>query len=78
MHSLKYLPFPINASGETERHIKVRTGNHICMSTLTRKNANNKKKSAVKDQCLLSGHVRFFNDFPILNYELHMFKLLIK
>ena len=48
MHSLKYLPFPINASGETERHIKVRTGNHICMSTLTRKNVNNKKNLPLK------------------------------
>ena len=48
MHSLKYLPSPINASGETERHIKVRTGNHICMSTLTRKNVNNKKNLPLK------------------------------
>ena len=62
----------------TERHLKVRAGEHISMSPLTRKRVNNNKKSSVKDHCLLSGHVCSFEDFTVLNYESHKFKRLIK
>ena len=34
--------------GETERHVKVRAGEHIIKSPLTRKSVNNNKKSSVK------------------------------
>ena len=63
---------------ETERHLKVRAGEHISTSPLTGKRVNNNKKSSVKDHCLLSGHVCSFEDFSVLNYESHKFKRLIK
>ena len=64
--------------GETERHLKVRTGEHISTSLITGKRVNNNKKPSVKDHCLLSGHVCSFEDFSVLNYESHKFKRLIK
>ena len=64
--------------GETDRHLKVRAGEHISPSPLMRKRVNNNKKSSVKDHCFLSGHVCSFEDFTVLNYESHMFKRLIK
>ena len=64
--------------GKTERHLKVRAGEHIATSPLTGKRVNNNKKSSVKDHCLLSGHVCSFEDFTVLNYESHKFKRLIK
>ena len=63
---------------ETERHLKVRAGEHISTSPLTGKRVHNNKKSSVKDHCLLSGHVPSFEDFNILNYESHKFKRFIK
>ena len=63
---------------ETDRHPKVIAGEHISMSSLTGKRANNNKRSSVKDHCLLSGHVCSFEDFTVLNYESHKFKWLIK
>ena len=62
---------------ETERHLKVRAGEHISTSWLTRKRVNNNKKSSVKGHCLLSGHVCSFDNFTILNCESHKFKRLI-
>ena len=64
--------------GETEPHLKIRTGEHVSMSSLPGKRVNNNKKSSVKDQCLLSGHVCSFDDFAVLNYESLKFKRLIK
>ena len=55
--------------GETERHLKVRAGEHITTSKLMGRRVNNNKKSSVKDHCLLSGHVCLFDDFTVLNYE---------
>ena len=64
--------------GETERHLKVRSGEHLSLSALTGKRVNNEKKSAVKDHILLNDHVCSFEDFSILAYESNTFKLLIK
>ena len=64
--------------GKTERHLKVRAGDHISMSPLTEKKVINNKKSSVKDHCLSSGHMCSFDDFTVLNYESHKFKRLIK
>ena len=55
--------------GETERHLKVRAGEHISTSPLTGKRVNNNKN--------LSGHMCSFEDFTVLNYESHKFKQLI-
>ena len=68
----------ISYYGETERHLKVRDGEHIRTSPLTGKRVNNNKKTSVKDHCLLSGRVCLFEDFNFLNYESHKFKRLIK
>ena len=64
--------------GETERHLNVRSGEHLNLSALTSKHVNNNKKSAVKDYCLFFNHVGSFEDFSILTYESNPFKLLIK
>ena len=48
------------------------------MSPLTGKRVNNNKKSSVQDHCLFSCHMCSFQDFTVLNYELHKFKRLIK
>ena len=42
------------------------------------KRVNNNKKSSVKDNCLLSGHVCLFENFTVLNYASHKFKRLFK
>ena len=63
---------------KTERHLKVRAGEHIRTFPLTKKSVSNNKKSSVKDHCLLSGHVCSFEDFTVLNYEQHKSKRLIK
>ena len=68
----------INYYDETERHLKVRVGDHISTSPLTGKRVNNNKKSSAKDHCFLSGHVCSFDDFTVLDYESHKFKRLIK
>ena len=68
----------ITCYDETERHLKVRAGEHINTSPLTGKRINSNKKCSVKDHCLLSGHVYSFEDFTVLNYESHKFKRLIK
>jgi len=64
--------------GQTERHLNVRSGEHLSLSALTGKRVNNDKKSAVKDHCLFHNHVNTFEDFSILTYESNPFKLLIK
>ena len=64
--------------GETERHLNVRSGEHLSLSALTGKRVNNDKKSAVKDHCLFNNHDNTFEDFSILAYESNPFKLLIK
>ena len=48
------------------------------MSPLTGKRVNNDKKSSVQDHCLFSCQMCSFQDFTVLNYELHKFKRLIK
>ena len=53
--------------GETERHLKVRPGEHISTSPLMGKSIHNNKKSPAKDHCVLSGHVCSFDDFTVLN-----------
>ena len=68
----------ITYHSKTERHLKVRAGEHISTSVLTGKRVHNNKKSSVKDHCLLSGYVCSFDDFTVLNYESHKFQCLIK
>ena len=64
--------------GETERHLNVRSGEHLSLSALTGKRVNKNKKSAVKDRCLFLNHVGSVEDFSISIYESNPFKVLIK
>ena len=68
----------ITCYGETERHLNVRSGEHLHLSALTGKRVNNNTKSAVKDHCLFFNRVGSFEDFSILTYESNPFKLLIE
>ena len=63
---------------ETERHLNVRSGEHLSLSDLPGERVNNNKKSAVKYHCLFYNHVGSFEDFSALTYESNPFKLLIK
>ena len=64
--------------GETERHLNVRSGEHLSLSALIGKRVNNNKKLTIKDHCLFLNHVGSFEDFSILTYKSNPFKLLIK
>ena len=64
--------------GETERHLKIRAGEHLSISALTNKRVNNNKRSAIKDHCIFHNHDGEFNDFVALAYDANKFKLLIK
>ena len=48
---------------ETERHLNVRSVEHLSLSALTGKRVNNNKKSAVKDHCLFFNHMGSFEYF---------------
>ena len=50
---------------ETERHLKVRAGEHIGASPLTGNRLITTKRFSVKDYCLLSRHVYSFDDFTV-------------
>ena len=78
VHKFLFININITYHGETERHLNVRSGEHLSLSALTVKRVSNNRKSAVKDHCLFFNHVESFEDFSILTYESNPFKLLIK
>ena len=53
---------------ENMHHLKLRVGEDIGIFALTTKRVNNNKKSAIKDHCLLSGHVCSSDDFIVMNH----------
>ena len=63
--------------GKTERHLNVKSSEHIGISHLTGKRVEC-KSSAVWDHLLLHNHDRDFNDFTILCRDNNGFRLLIK
>ena len=63
--------------GKTERHIKVRSGEHLGISALTGKRVAC-KPSAVSDHRLLHDHDSHFNDFTILCRENNGFRLSLR
>ena len=63
--------------GKTERHIKVRSGEHLGISALTGKRVAC-KPSAVSDHLLLHDHKSDFNDFTILCRDNNGFRLAIR
>ena len=64
--------------GETERHIKVRSGKHNGISPLTSKKIKPSKKSAIRDHLLNYNNVISFDEFSILAHGNNRFVLEIK
>ena len=52
--------------GETERHLKVRSGEHIGLSPLTCKKKKPSKESSIRDHLLESDNCPSFDEFTIL------------
>ena len=65
---------------EIERHVKVRSGEHIGISTLTFKKTKPSKESSIRDHLLQCDNNPSFDEFTILahgnkNYLLELFDL---
>ena len=69
-----------NASyyGETDRHLKVRSGEHISISPLTFKKVKPSAESSIRDHLLFCNHDPSFDDFTILAQGTNKFLLEIK
>ena len=52
--------------GETDRHLKVRSGEHIEISPLTFKKTKPSKESAIRDHLLNCNNIPSFEEFTIL------------
>ena len=57
--------------GETDRHLKVRSGEHIGISPLTFRKVKPSKESAIRDHLLNCNSIPSFGDFTILTYGHH-------
>ena len=55
-----------NYYGETERHLSVRSGEHLSPSALAGRRVDKDKISAVKDHCLFSNYMGSLEDFSVL------------
>ena len=64
--------------GETDRHLKVRCGEHIGISPLTSKKIKPLKESAIRDHLLICNNVPSFDQFSILAHGNNRFVLEIK
>ena len=64
--------------GETDRHLKVRCGEHIGISHLTWKKIRPSKESAIRDHLLIRINVPSFDEFSILAHGNNRFVLEIK
>ena len=64
--------------GETERHLFVRTSEHLGITILTQKRVKNPQKSAIMDHILLESHNATYDDFSIFILEHNQFKLHLK
>ena len=64
--------------GETDRHLKVRSGEHIGISHLTFRKVKPSKESAIRDHLLNCNNVPPFHEFTILAYRHHKHILEIK
>ena len=65
-------------SGETDRHLKVRSGEHIGISTLTFRKVKPSKERAIPDHFLNCNNIPSFDEFTILAYGHHKHILEIK
>ena len=64
--------------GETDRHLKVRSGEHIWISPLTFRKVKPSKESAIHDHLLNCNNIPSFDKFTILAYGHHKSILEIK
>ena len=64
--------------GETDRHLKVRSGEHIGISPLTFNKVKPSAESSVRDHLLFCDHSPSFDDFTILTHGNNTFLLEIK
>ena len=64
--------------GETDRHFKVRSGEHIGISPLTFKKTKPSKESAIRDHLLNCNNIPSFEEFTILANGNNKFVLEIK
>ena len=67
-----------NYYGETDRHLKVRSGEHIGISPLTFKKTKPSKESAIRDHRLNCNNIPSFEEFTILTNGNNKFVLEIK
>ena len=49
--------------GETDRHLKVRSGEHIGISPLTFRKVKPSKESAIRDHLLNCNNIPYFDEF---------------
>ena len=72
--------FKCNASyyGETDRHLKIRSGEHGGISPLTFKKAKPSVESSIRDHLLFCNHDPSFEGFTILAQGTNKFLLEIK
>ena len=64
--------------GQTDRHLKIRCGEHIGISHLTWKKIRPSKESAIRDHLLIRINVPSFDEFSILAHGNNRFVLEIK
>ena len=64
--------------GETDRQLKVRSGEHIGISRLTFRKVEPSKVSAIRDHLLNCNNITSFDEFFILAYGHHKYILEIK
>ena len=64
--------------GETDRHLRVRTGEHIDLSPLTFKKCTPSKESTVRDHLLFCDNDPSFEEFSVLAKASSKFSLEIK
>ena len=70
--------FNSSYSGETDRHLKVRSEEHIGISLLTFGKVKPSKESAIRDHLLNCNNIPSFDEFTILAYGYHKYILEIK
>ena len=64
--------------GETDRHLKVRSGEHIGISPLKFRKVKPSKESAICEHLLNCNNISSFDEFTILAYGHHKYILKIK
>ena len=83
LHSLSRSCFTITKSNssyydETDKHLKVRSGEHIGISSLTFRKVKPSKESAIRDHLLNCNNIPSSAEFTILTYGHHKYILKIK